>query len=67
MPKAVALSGTAIAALIDAAPRKRSREKLEGAGAVRQRLARPGRQPCFSSALISPKVRECPSGRNIGS
>ena len=23
--------------------------------------------PCFSSALISPKVRSCPSGRKIGS
>src|SRR5262249_30835363 len=26
-----------------------------------------GGRPCFSSALISPKVRAWPSGRNIGS
>ena len=37
---------------------------------ARARCDRPcprGGRPCFSSEVISPKVRSCPSGRNIGS
>ncbi len=51
----------------DAGAESRSAKSRKARARCESGAPAPGFQPCFSSALISPKVRECPSGRKIGS